>query len=55
MLLFSGPSGDVVAEYCAEVGLLTRNILVQGNQDPAWETEIEACPEGFNPGGAQNY
>ncbi|XP_068189914.1 fibrocystin-L-like [Antennarius striatus] len=34
----------------AEVGLLTRNIVVRGSQNRAWNNRIEACPEGFDTG-----
>lgn len=39
-------------EARAEVGLLTRNILVRGSQHEEWNDEIEACPDGFNTGRA---
>lgn len=34
----------------AEVGLLTRNIVVRGSQHQEWNDTIEACPDGFNTG-----
>ncbi|KAM7384668.1 hypothetical protein PAMA_011835 [Pampus argenteus] len=34
----------------AEVGLLTRNIVVRGSQNQEWNDKIEACPDGFNTG-----
>ncbi|KAM9839131.1 PKHD1 like 1, tandem duplicate 1 [Aulostomus maculatus] len=34
----------------AEVGLLTRNIVVRGSQNEEWNDKIEACPDGFNTG-----
>ncbi|XP_068603731.1 PKHD1 like 1, tandem duplicate 1 [Brachionichthys hirsutus] len=34
----------------AEVGLLTRNIVVQGSQKQEWKDKIDACPNGFNTG-----
>lgn len=34
----------------AEVGLLTRNIVVRGSQHQEWDDTIEACPDGFNTG-----
>lgn len=34
----------------AEVGLLTRNIVVRGSQHQEWDDKIEACPDGFNTG-----
>ncbi|KAL4228989.1 Fibrocystin-L [Mactra antiquata] len=39
-----------LVEFRAEVGLLTHNVVVRGNQDPQWEDEIKACPKGFNTG-----
>uniref|UniRef100_A0A3Q3X6F5 Uncharacterized protein n=1 Tax=Mola mola TaxID=94237 RepID=A0A3Q3X6F5_MOLML len=41
------PDGTVF-EGRAEVGLLTRNILVRGSQHQEWNDQIEACPDGFN-------
>lgn len=43
------PDGTVF-EARAEVGLLTRNIVVRGSQQNEWNDEIEACPDGFNTG-----
>ena len=43
------PDGTVF-EGRAEVGLLTRNILVRGSQHQEWNDKIEACPDGFNTG-----
>lgn len=37
-------------EYRAEVGLLTRNIVLRGERDRQWTEIIEACPAGFNTG-----
>ncbi|XP_052830942.1 fibrocystin-L [Octopus bimaculoides] len=37
-------------EYRAEVGLLTRNIVVRGSENIDWRTKIEACPDGFDTG-----
>lgn len=34
----------------AEVGLLTRNIVVRGSQNQEWADTIEACPDGFDTG-----
>ena len=35
----------------AEVGLLTRNVVFQGTNDPTWSSlrSAAACPSGFNP------
>lgn len=43
------PSINVTIE--AEVGLLTRNILFQGNKDPSWDSlyTAPACPKTFQP------
>ncbi|XP_025757857.1 PKHD1 like 1, tandem duplicate 1 isoform X2 [Oreochromis niloticus] len=43
------PDGTVF-EGRAEVGLLTRNIVVRGSQNQEWNDKIEACPDGFNTG-----
>ncbi|CAH1226877.1 PKHD1L1 [Branchiostoma lanceolatum] len=43
-----GESVTVAAE--AEVGLLTHNVVVRGNNNEEWNTEIEACEEGFDTG-----
>ncbi|XP_075995316.1 PKHD1 like 1, tandem duplicate 1 [Genypterus blacodes] len=43
------PDGSVV-DLCAEVGVLTRNILVQGSQNIEWNDDIKKCPAGFNTG-----
>ncbi|CAJ1082786.1 fibrocystin-L-like [Xyrichtys novacula] len=37
-------------EARAEVGLLTRNVVVRGAKHDEWLTTIKACPEGFNTG-----
>ena len=37
-------------EYRAEVGLLTRNVVVKGSEAASWQRDIEACADGFNPG-----
>lgn len=48
---FSGVGGqNVVFQYRAEVGLLTRNVVVRGNEDAQWDRVIEGCEDGFNPG-----
>ncbi|XP_069813288.1 fibrocystin-L-like isoform X2 [Dendropsophus ebraccatus] len=43
------PDGSVF-EARAEVGLLTRNILVRGSTNVEWSETIPACPNGFNTG-----
>ncbi|XP_044027924.1 LOW QUALITY PROTEIN: PKHD1 like 1, tandem duplicate 1 [Siniperca chuatsi] len=43
------PDGTMF-EGRAEVGLLTRNIVVRGSQHQEWNDQIEACPDGFNTG-----
>ncbi|XP_043545299.1 PKHD1 like 1, tandem duplicate 1 [Chiloscyllium plagiosum] len=43
------PDG-VVFEARAEVGLLTRNIVVRGSNQVEWNDRIEACPVGFDIG-----
>ena len=37
-------------ETRAEVGLLTRNVVVEGSENDEWSEKIEECPEGFDPG-----
>ncbi|XP_028646739.2 fibrocystin-L-like [Erpetoichthys calabaricus] len=37
-------------EARAEVGLLTRNIVIQGSENVEWEDTIPPCPDGFDPG-----
>ncbi|XP_059501744.1 PKHD1 like 1, tandem duplicate 1 isoform X2 [Stegostoma tigrinum] len=43
------PDG-VVFEARAEVGLLTRNIVIRGSNHVEWNDQIEACPDGFDTG-----
>ena len=42
-------------EARAEVGMLTRNIVFRGNDDPQWHDVIPACPDGFNSGKGQGH
>ncbi|CAD5115663.1 DgyrCDS4618 [Dimorphilus gyrociliatus] len=42
--------GGVKLETRAEVGLLSRNVIVRGSNDPQWNQRIEACPDGFDVG-----
>ncbi|MBN3294522.1 PKHL1 protein, partial [Polypterus senegalus] len=37
-------------EARAEVGLLTRNVVIRGSDNVEWKDTIPACPEGFDPG-----
>lgn len=37
-------------EFYAEVGLLSRNVIVRGSVQKQWSDKIEACPDGFNTG-----
>ncbi|XP_078071648.1 PKHD1 like 1, tandem duplicate 1 [Mustelus asterias] len=39
-----------VFEPRAEVGLLTRNVIVRGSNQVEWNDQIEACPDGFDTG-----
>eukprot|EP00795_Rhopilema_esculentum_P009048 gene9048-16692_t len=39
-----------VIDTRAEVGLLTRNIVIQGSKQDTWSGKIESCPEEFEPG-----
>ncbi|XP_060949378.1 PKHD1 like 1, tandem duplicate 1 [Limanda limanda] len=43
------PDGTVF-EGRAEVGLLSRNVVVRGAEHEEWKDKIEACPDGFNTG-----
>ncbi|XP_053349466.1 PKHD1 like 1, tandem duplicate 1 [Clarias gariepinus] len=43
------PNGAVF-EARAEVGVLTRNIVVRGAINTEWSDKIQACPNGFDPG-----
>ncbi|XP_066572050.1 PKHD1 like 1, tandem duplicate 1 isoform X2 [Amia ocellicauda] len=43
------PDGTVF-EARAEVGLLTRNVVVRGSDNIEWSDKIEACPDGFDTG-----
>ncbi|KAM9824037.1 PKHD1 like 1, tandem duplicate 1 [Neosynchiropus ocellatus] len=43
------PDGAVF-DARAEVGLLTRNVKVQGSINAEWSDKIEACEEGFDTG-----
>lgn len=38
-----------VIETRAEVGLLTRNVVVEGSVQREWTESIRKCPEDFNP------
>ncbi|XP_052804443.1 fibrocystin-L-like isoform X2 [Mya arenaria] len=37
-----------VAHYRAEVGLLTRSVVVRGNDDAQYHSEVEKCEAGFD-------
>ncbi|KAG2464816.1 PKHL1 protein, partial [Polypterus senegalus] len=37
-------------EARAEVGLLTRNVVIRGSENVEWEDNMPACPDGFDPG-----
>lgn len=41
-------------EFRAEVGMVTRNIKIQGASDAQWVEKIEACPDGFDTGEHHN-
>ncbi|KAI5091821.1 fibrocystin-L precursor, partial [Silurus meridionalis] len=43
------PDGTMF-EARAEVGVLTRNIVVRGSINTEWNDKIQACPDGFNTG-----
>ena len=42
--------GGRTIETRGEVGLLSRNIVIQGSRHDAWDGVIEACPDAFDPG-----
>nr|XP_045000409.1 fibrocystin-L [Jaculus jaculus] len=41
---------ETVFEARAEVGILTRNILIRGSDNVQWNNKIPACPDGFDTG-----
>ncbi|XP_073714829.1 fibrocystin-L [Misgurnus anguillicaudatus] len=43
-------TNGTVLEARAEVGLLTRNIVVRGSNNQEWNDQIPACPAGFDTG-----
>ncbi|XP_066121905.1 fibrocystin-L [Saccopteryx bilineata] len=43
------PDGTLF-EARAEVGILTRNILIRGSDNEEWNDKIPACPDGFDTG-----
>ncbi|XP_023581748.1 fibrocystin-L-like [Trichechus manatus latirostris] len=43
------PDGTLF-EARAEVGILTRNILIKGSSNIEWNDKIPACPDGFDTG-----
>lgn len=45
-----GTYGGQNIEFRAEVGLLTRSIVVRGTNDDQWHDVIEECPQGFDTG-----
>lgn len=47
--------GDWNLNFRAEVGLLTRNVIVRGSHDAQWIQKIEACKDGFDAGGPSCY
>ncbi|KAI8520672.1 Fibrocystin-L [Branchiostoma belcheri] len=47
---FTAGGESVTVSYGAEVGLLTHNVVVRGNNNEDWNTEIEACEAGFDTG-----
>ena len=42
--------GGYMLDACGEVGLLSRNVVIRGDNNKQWNDTIEACGEGFNPG-----
>ena len=47
------PDGTLF-EARAEVGILTRNILIRGSDTMEWNHKIPACPDGFDTGNFSN-
>ncbi|KAH9512877.1 Fibrocystin-L, partial [Bulinus truncatus] len=45
-----GQFGDRTVDFKAEVGLLTRNVVVRGHRNVEFDTQIPACAAGFDPG-----
>nr|XP_034372677.1 fibrocystin-L [Arvicanthis niloticus] len=43
------PDGTIF-EARAEVGILTRNILIRGSDNVEWNDKIPSCPDGFDTG-----
>uniref|UniRef100_A0A8D0SJH6 Fibrocystin-L n=1 Tax=Sus scrofa TaxID=9823 RepID=A0A8D0SJH6_PIG len=43
------PDGTLF-EARAEIGILTRNILIRGSDNVEWNNKIPACPDGFDTG-----
>ena len=39
-----------VLEARAEVTMISRNVIVRGNNNEEWNDVIEACPDGFDAG-----
>ena len=37
-------------DFRAEVGMVSRNIVVRGDSNAEWVEKIEACPDGFDTG-----
>lgn len=48
------PDGTLF-EARAEVGILTRNILIRGSDNVEWHYEIPACPDGFDTGNFSKF
>ena len=42
--------GSRTVQLRGEVGHFTRNVKVQGHRNVAFDTAIEACPDGFDTG-----
>jgi hypothetical protein len=45
-------TNTITVDVRAEVGLLTRNVVISGSVDTTWQAvrSANACPKGFNPG-----
>jgi len=42
--------GATTVDIRGEVGLLSHNVVFRGSTESTWNTTIEACPDGFDPG-----
>lgn len=43
-------SNGVIGNFAAEVGLLSRNILIRGTEEPVVSSSVPKCPSDFSTG-----